>query len=167
MQLSFATRYKIQILLILSTILLENIPLIFIQISETLDNGEIDNTTICALFFSALSLITGTLTLLSRCLSTNCQFTYHFMESKILYKFTVTSSALQHHHIYCHQLFARCLSYSLEISEGRIETVSITPFDTPCHGISCNVEILLEDDGPNINSKLQNIKYDPKEFKSV
>ena len=165
MQLSYSTRYRIELLLLLSTILLQNIPFLVIQILETIWNGYyMSHTTICAFCFTLYSLIIGTLTLLSRSISTRCKFTYHFMETRILYNICVKSPLLKPNHDYCHQLFAQCLSYSLEISEGRIETVSITPING---GISCNVEILLDNDEQSVYQSLANLQSDPSSFKSV
>ncbi len=114
MQLSHSQRYIIQILTIATNVFFFNLPLIIIIILSILPNGKMDSYAIVAFYCSLISLLIGSLTLISRCLSTKCKFNYHFNETKILYCFSIKSNELKTNHKYCHSLFAECLSHSLE-----------------------------------------------------
>ena len=155
MELSHAQKYTIQIITILNDVFIRNLPLISIQSICMIGWNMYDPITLIAFCFSLNSLVIGSLTLISRCISTKCRFNYYYMEYVISYNIFLKSNRIQRHHFYCHQLFAECLAHSLEISSGRVETISIKPI---YNGISFNVEILIENDANIIYKIIDDIQ---------
>eukprot|EP01083_Nonionella_stella_P091847 256859_1 len=153
MQLSNAQIYKIQILTICNNVLFRNIPLLVIQILFVSQN-EMDIITAIALISTLFKLVTGSLTVFSRCISTKCQFKYHFTEENRMIHMILKSDDLELHHQFCHSLLAECFALSLSISSDRVETLLITPIQG---GISCNIEVLLADDEDQMYQNLMDM----------
>ena len=141
--LSHAQVYRLQIFTICNDVLIRNCPMIFIQILNWLFLGNaVEAVAIMAFIFSLLSLIFGSLTVLSRCCVQRCQCEYHYREDRILLNIALKSNQIRDNHRYCHRKFAKTIASFLEVRRDRIETISIMEI---YNGISCNVEILIED----------------------
>eukprot|EP01083_Nonionella_stella_P079331 217599_1 len=142
MQLSNEERYKIQQMRFCSDILVENIPLMTIQIISVLYT-KIDAITVLAFVFSSVSLMIGLLTWISRaCSGDKCNDPFHSKTTVILrYRVYVKSCKIRWNHVYSHHLFAKTLAHSTAISIGKMETTEILPIT---NGIVCHMEIISD-----------------------
>ena len=162
MHLSIDERYRIQQLRFCNDILLENIPMMIFQVLSVIST-KIDSITVTAFMFSSISLMIGLLTLISRSCSGKCDDSFYNKREteRLRYRVYVKSSKIRSNHIYSHQLFAKCLSYATEISDGRIETTQIRQI---LNGISCDVEIVCDissdDEHQNIEQIMNQIGVD-------
>ena len=156
MHLSIDERYRIQQIRFCNDIILENIPLMIIQVLSVISNEEIESITAIAFIFSSISLIIGLLTLISRSCSGKCNESfYHQQTERMKYKIYIKSNGIRTNHRYCHEIFAKCLSYATDIEIGRIEVTQIRPI---LNGISCNIEIVCDgmDEEQEIVEKMMN-----------
>ena len=151
LQLSLAERHKLRQFRFWNNILLENVPLLITQIMVIrLENLKIDIITFTAMFFSVLSLMVGSLTLISRgCCSrnrNNC--------NKVVYKLTIKCDKIKSFHSYSHYLLQNTIAEVLELNPNRIETISIIKIVS---GLSCIIEISVQNDAEKIDEILSEI----------
>ena len=101
---------KIQQFRFINNNLLENIPLMVIQILTVKASTEVGPITIMAFSFSTLSAVVGILTFISRCIPVKCGFANSSYNcARLTYKVDVKSGLIDSRHHYCHRLFAKSL----------------------------------------------------------
>lgn len=151
LQLSLAERHKLRQFRFWNNILLENVPLLITQIMVIkLENLKIDIITFTAMFFSILSLMVGSLTLLSRAFSMRDKYN----SNKIVYKLTIKCDKIKTFHSYSHYLLQNTIAEVLELNPNRIETISIIKIVS---GLSCMIEIAVQNDTDRIDEILNEI----------
>ena len=151
MQLSLAEKYKLRQFRFFNNILLENIPLLITQLLVIkLAKLQIDIITFTAMFFSILSLMVGSLTLISRL----CSYKNGNNLNKTVYKLIVKCDKIKTYHSYSHYLIQNTIAEVLEINPNRIETISILK---TVKGLSCMIEIALQNEANRINKILNEI----------
>ena len=156
MQLSYDQRHSIRKYRFFNHVLLENIPLIFIQIYAIITNIENSIIIYLSLFFSMLSIFILLPKLLFRVHKNRQQSS----TTKIIYEIEIKSNEIRHNHKYCHQLLADTLLPFFIIQVNRIETLSISSNKTKqqkSKGIICNIQISSNEDESKIDNQMRNI----------
>eukprot|EP01083_Nonionella_stella_P084925 235192_1 len=144
--------YRLKQLRFFNNILLENVPLMGIQLYIIAASRSMDDVSpiiILALVFSSISLTVGVLTMVSRAFANKSAGKGH---EQMFCKMTLQSHAFESKHRFIHSIFAEAMALCLGIERSRVETVSIIPI---LNGITVTVSIKKE-------NKNEQIKLDQK-----
>eukprot|EP01083_Nonionella_stella_P173368 597791_1 len=142
--------FRLKQLRFFNTILLENLPLMCIQIyliamSTSMD--EVPPITILAFVFSSLSLTVGLLTMVSRAWGNQDGSTSALADDQMFYKMNLQSKAFESRHRFIHSIFAKVIALCLGIERNRVETASIIPI---LNGITVTFSIKSENNNEQI-----------------
>ena len=91
-------------------------------------NNDITSPALIAFVFSVLSLIFGSLTLMSRCCLQKCQCEYHYKEDRILLNVALKSNQMRWNHKYCHRKFAKTVAHFPRFLKGELKQYPLCRF---------------------------------------
>lgn len=155
MQLSYDQRHSLRKYRFFNNVLLENIPLITIQILSIMSNNPINSPIInISLFFSMLSIFI----LLPKLLYRIHKNRRKSSKRVIVYTIEINSSEIRHNHKYCHQLLADTLLPFFIIPVNRIETLSIESNNgNGNNGIRCKIQVSSNEKRDKIDETMHQI----------
>ena len=170
MELSYNQRHSIRKFHFFTHIILENVPLIAIQILSLLAHHEYRDTIVVfvSLLFSALSIFI----LLPKLIYHFIKYSRKSFKLQMTYELEILSSEIRHNHKYCHILIADLIAPFLSDYNAvqRVETLSISS-NRKKNGIVCLIEISGNGDSDKIDetmTKLTDNRLDSSaSFKAV
>ena len=163
MQLSYDERHKIRKYRFVNRVLLQNLPLIAIQIWLILIENEHNQILDISLFFSMLSMFILLPKLVYRIKKSSQS------KTKTMYTIQIRSPDIRAHHQYCHQLLADALVPFFMFPIQQIETLNISKseqnishpteaqFDRVEMAIVCTVQISSNESQERIDSMMKEI----------
>jgi len=153
MELSYNQRHSIRIFHFFTHIILENIPLIAIQIISLFHSDEYRENILVSvsLLFSALSIFI----LLPKLIYHFVKFSKKSFKLQMTYELEIKSSEIRHNHKYCHVLIADLIAPFLSDYNAvqRVETLSISS-NLKKTGIVCLIEISGNGDPDKIDETM-------------